>query len=256
MKAHTNNSSDSTQKGDKALAPKAIIIGATSGIGKALAIEMAKQGYELGLTGRREELLQKLSDSLPHKSTISSFDVSKTEMAINALKQLIDQMGGVNIVVINAGIGSEQNWIEEKQTVDVNVLGFTAMARTAFDYFSQAKRPGQIIGISSVLALLATGQAPAYSASKSYVSAYIKGLQRQANQQKLPIVCTDIKPGFVETPMTEKNPTMFWVAPVEKAAKQILHTIQSKKHHAYITRRWATIGLLMKVLPDFLFKKF
>ncbi len=162
----------------------------------------------------------------------------------------------MNLIVINSGVGfinPDLNWEQEKEIIDVNVSGFVAMANSAFKYFYKQKS-GHIVGISSIAALRGGDSDPAYNASKSFVSNYLQGLRKKISKLKIPIIVTDIKPGFVDTAMV-KGKTLFWVASPEKAALQICNAIKQKRKHAYITKRWRIIAWLMKFLPDWIYNK-
>lgn len=233
--------------------PKAIIIGCSSGIGRALAKTLAHQGYELGLAGLEEPALKNLQQEIPTKSWVTVIDVRHTDQAITELKNLIDQMGGVDCGIISAGVGfinEDLDWEKEKTTIEVNVLGFNVMAVEFMHHFYQ-KKSGHLVAISSIAALIGSPTGPAYNASKAYISNYLEGLQKKVMQDRLPITITDIKPGFVDTAMAQ-GPNQFWVAPVEKAADQIFDAIKNKKHHAYITKRWRLIAWAMKLSPHWL----
>jgi short-subunit dehydrogenase len=170
---------------------------------------------------------------------------------MNLLGELIREMGGVDVIVISAGIGfinPDLNWEQEEETIDVNVSGFAAMANVAFEHF-HSRGSGQIVGISSIAAIRGSGDSPAYNASKAFVSNYLEGLRQKASKLKIPIVVTDIQPGLVDTAMA-KGDGLFWVAPPEIAAKQIFRAIRNKKKHAYITKRWRVIAWLLRVMPD------
>ncbi len=234
---------------------KAIIIGATSGIGEALIPELIQQGYQVGLTGRREEKLKTLHHQFPGQTQYEMMDVSVPDQAIASLQQLIEKMGGMDLIVINAGVGNsnpDHEWDKDRSMIEVNVLGFVAIADTAMQKFIQ-QGSGHLVGISSIAAIRNHGSASVYGATKAFVSHYLEGLRHNVFKRKLPIVVTDIQPGFVDTPMTEGQPGMFWVATAEQAARQISQTIREKRGHAYITRRWRWIAWLMKSLPDFLY---
>ncbi len=221
---------------------KAIIIGASSGIGKDLAKVLSQNGYAVGLTGRRIELLTALQNELPTESFVKTMDVSQTDKAIQQLIELISEMNGVELVVISAGIGfinTEFDWEKEKATIETNVTGFAAMTNVAVKHFLE-QRAGHLVGISSIAALRGSGGAPAYNASKAFVSNYLEGLQQKFFQLKLPIVVTDVKPGFVDTAMAQGD-GLFWVAPPEKAARQIYKIIKARRNHAYVTKRWRLI---------------
>ena len=235
---------------------KAIVIGATSGIGKELAKTLSEQGYVVGITGRRKHLLEQLQTDLPADSFARDFDISNTNHAIQSLQGLIDEMEGVDLIVISAGTGSidpDLPWNKEKETIEVNVSGFTAMANVSIHHFIK-QGYGHLVGISSIAALRGGADAPAYNASKAFVSNYLQGLRYKVNKSDLPISITDVQPGFVDTAMAEGE-KMFWVASPQEAAAQIYKAIKSKKNHAYITRRWRIIAWLMKYLPDFIYIK-
>lgn len=233
---------------------KAIIIGATSGIGRALAEKLSREGYELGLAGRREALLKEIQGSLPAASHVCPMDVAETETARRAFQELLAAMGDVELVILNAGVGSKNrhDWETEKKVIDVNVRGFVAASQVAVDHF-KTRGGGHLVGISSVAGLIGLGRAGAYSASKAFISTYMQALRQRSIRTGMNIVVTDIKPGYVATEMTEGRRGLFWMCSVETAADQIYRAIVKRKHHAYITRRWRLIGWLIKAMPEWLY---
>ena len=235
---------------------KAIIIGASSGIGRELAIILSHNGYTVGLTGRRLHLLDELESRLPGPAFSRQMDISDHPRAMKSLEDLIEEMGGLDLMVISAGIGfinPDLNWAQELQTIEVNVAGFAAMANVAFRHFERVGG-GHLVGISSIAAVRGSREAPAYNASKAFMSNYLEGLRMRASKAGLPIVVTDIMPGFVDTAMAQGE-GLFWVAPPEKAARQIYEAIERKAKHAYVTKRWRFIAWLLRVLPDFLYAR-
>lgn len=235
---------------------RAIIIGASSGIGRALASVLAKHGYRLGLAARRLPLLLSLQQELGGQTIVRQMDVSNPDTAIAQFSALIEELGGVDLVVISAGTGflnPDLAWELERQTIAVNVAGFTALADETIRYFLQAGQ-GHLVGISSLAALRGNGLAPAYNASKAYLSNYLQGLRYQVASRGLPIVITDIQPGFVDTRMAQ-GATLFWVASTEKAAEQIYQAIRQKRKQAYITKRWRLFAWLLRLAPDRFFEK-
>jgi len=235
---------------------KAIIIGATSGIGKELAKVVSKNNYIVGLAGRRTHLLNELKEGLPNNSFIRHIDVAKPDEAMNQLKDLISEMGDVDLIVISSGVGfinSDLHWFNERETIDVNVSGFAAMANVAMHHFL-LKGSGHLVGISSIAALRGDSTSPAYNASKAFISNYMEGLRKKISKLNLPIVVTDIQPGFVDTALA-RGEGLFWVASPQKAARQIYNAIEGKKKHAYITKRWRLIGWLMKIVPEFIYNR-
>ena len=235
---------------------KTIIIGASSGIGKELTKIFASHGFEVGIAARRTDLLNELFAEIPTKIYTATIDIKNTDIAIQSLEKLIKDVGDVDIIVISSGVGhmnSLLDWSKEKETIETNVSGFTAMAGVAMHYFIQ-KRSGHIVGISSIASIRGDNAGPAYSASKAFMSNYLEGLRKKVAKEKIDITITDIQPGFVNTAMA-KGDGLFWVASPQKAAKQIYKVIQQKKKKAYITKRWAIIAWLLKIMPDFIYDK-
>lgn len=235
---------------------KVIIIGATSGIGRELANIFSSQGYEVGILGRREILLAEVVKELPGKSYARQIDVAIPIEAIEKLNKLIEDMGGVDVIVISAGVGyinADLDWTKEEKTISTNVLGFTAMCNAAMKFFLK-QGAGHLVGISSIAAIRGNSGAPAYAASKAFVSNYLEGLRFWTYKKKLPITVTEIQPGLIDTAMA-KGDGLFWVAATNKAARQIYQAILKKRSHVYITRRWRFIAWLMKGLPECIMRK-
>jgi short-subunit dehydrogenase len=233
-----------------------IIIGASSGIGEALARRYAKQRCVLGLAARRVDLLDQLSRELETKTYTIKMDVTQPEDAMNGLNQLIRQMNGADLIIICAGTGHMNPalvWAYEKDTIDVNVFGFSAVANAAFQYIAH-KKAGHLVALSSVAALRGSRECPAYNASKAYMSNYMEGLRCKAGRISRDITITDIKPGFVDTAMAQGD-HLFWVAAPEKVAAQIAHIIDRRKAHGYVTKRWRILAFFMKRLPGWLYAK-
>jgi short-subunit dehydrogenase len=236
---------------------KAIVIGASSGIGRELAKTLASNGYEVGLMARRVELLKTLQNEIPTKTYFDQLDLLQPMLAIEKVKAMIENMQGLDLIVINSGVGYNNkglSWEEEKETIEVNVSGFTAIAGMAYNYFLK-QGGGHIIGISSVAAIRGSNMAPAYNASKAFMSNYMQGLRQKAFKDHCPIVVTDIQPGYVDTDMI-KGSKAFWVASAHEAAQQIYDAIKANKKQAYITKRWRLFGWLMKTLPDCIYFRF
>jgi short-subunit dehydrogenase len=235
---------------------KIIIIGATTGIGKSLAEIYIAAGHEVTITGRRLNLLKEIQDAHPDKNVhINPIDVADIENARRIIEDLANQNGGFDKVIINAGVGfGKADFEQEISTIDINVKGFVAIAQWAYSYFRK-KGGGHIIGVSSLAALRSSPYAPEYHASKAFVSSYMEGLRLRSRKNHHNITITDIRPGFVDTPMTRQNKGMFWVATPEKAARQIAQAIESKKNVAYITKRYFLLAILIKLFPEWLYAR-
>jgi len=232
----------------------AIIIGASSGIGRALAKVLASNGYDVGIAARRLDLLDSLANEIGTTTTVvKAIDVSKPAEAMQSLRDLIADMQDVELFVISAGTGlinPTLEWQPEHETIAVNVSGFAAMANVAVAHL-QARGSGCLVGISSIAALVGNPHAPAYDASKAFMSNYLQGLRYRFAKLRLPVVVTDVQPGFVDTAMAKADKT-FWMASPEKAAAQIFAAIQKRKPHVYVTRRWRLVAWLMKAMPNWL----
>lgn len=235
---------------------KAIIIGASAGIGRELAKVLAGEGMVLGLAARRLELLAALQKELPSKSHVKRIDITETDEARKLLDELICEMGGVDLIVISSGvIFQDPGWDEERETISANVAGFTAMFDCAFDYFCK-KGAGHIAGISSVAAVRGGHGSPVYNASKAFVSSLMHGFRIRARRMGANICITDVMPGHVSTGMMVGQRGAFWVIPTELAARQIAAAIRRKRKHAYITPRWRIVAWLMRILPDGVYARF
>ncbi|MDR3459367.1 MAG: SDR family NAD(P)-dependent oxidoreductase [Verrucomicrobiae bacterium] len=235
---------------------RAIVIGATSGIGRALVKVLVAKGYVVGATGRRAKLLAELQAEHPGKIFISTFDVTEVATVVKKLSALVREIGGLDLVVLSSGTGHMNPALDfalEQEAIDTNVLPFTLIAGWAYAFFEK-QGAGHFAGITSIAGLRGGRHAPAYNATKAFQIRYLEGLRAKAKKAGLPIVITDIRPGFVDTAMA-KGDDVFWVAPARKAAVQIYRAIENKKPVAYITRRWALIALVMRLLPKFIYER-
>lgn len=236
---------------------KAIIVGASSGIGKSLAQALAEDGYRVGLAARRFPLLLDLQQEIGNQTLVKQIDVANIPEAILRFSELIQEMDGVDLIIISAGIGfinPELDWDKENETIAVNVAGFSAIANVAIQHFLK-KGTGHLVNISSIAAIRGSGSAPTYNASKAFESIYMDGLRNKIAKLGVPITITDIQPGFVDTAMAQGE-GLFWVASLQQAAKQIYQSIRRKKKHAYITKRWMLIAWFLRFAPDSIYDRF
>lgn len=231
---------------------KAIIVGATSGIGKELAGILVKNNYKVGITGRRIELLEELKNTSPNHYFIKPFDCT---IASNSekLSELTKEMGGLDLLIMSSGTGDANEELvfkEDKKTVDLNVNAFTEIMDWSFNFFRK-QGSGHITAISSVAGLRGSKIAPAYFASKAYQINYLESLRKMATKN---IYITDIRPGYVNTAMALGD-NLFWVSSKEKAAKQIFNYIKRKKDVGYVSKRWQLIAIALKIVPNFIYKR-
>jgi len=236
---------------------KIIIIGATSGIGRKMAELYAAAGNIVGITGRRKELLDEIENMFPGKIKTECFDVTGNEN-IERLKRLIQKTGGVDILVYSSGVGEPSKkleWRIDKPVVDTHVNGFIEISNWSFNFFIE-QGEGHLAVISSIAANRGNSWAPAYAAAKAFQTTYYEGLSIKAERIKKKITVTAIEPGFVNTAMAHGGDKMFWIVPVEKAAKQIINGLKKKKRKLYVSKRWWLIAKLMRWMPFWLYKRF
>ena len=234
---------------------KIVIIGATSGIGRELARLYAGAGHLVGATGRREELLHTLQLEYPNHIVTECYDVTAGG-ATGHLEALVRKLGGLDLLIYNSGFGDPRetlDWAVDKETVDIHVNGFLEAAHYSWRFFT-AQGYGHLAVTSSIAGIRGNRISPAYSASKAFQSTYAEGLYIKARRMKIPLYVTDIQPGFVDTKMA-KGP-VFWVAPVGKAARQIVRAIEKKRWRVYITHRWWLIAKIFRWLPAWLYHRF
>jgi len=235
---------------------KAIIVGASSGLGLELAKLMARDGWSLGLAARNMEALEALRQELGTSLHLQRLDVTQTGSVPATLDALAEALGGIDCVIISAGVSPynrKLEWAIEEATLATNVMGFAACANWAAHRFFEQKA-GHLVGISSVASLLGSPQVPAYNASKAFVSRYLEGLR--FNLGRYGVSVTDIRPGYVDTPMTKGQKGMFWLLDARAASLEIYRAILGKRRVAYVPRRWGLLAKLILVAPGSVIARF
>lgn len=235
---------------------RAVIMGATSGLGYEVARLLLSDGWKLGLAGRREENLRKLQSEFPEQVCIKAIDV-KDSNSDKALLALIDELGGMDMYFHSSGIGYQNARLDadiELNTLETNGTGFTRLVGTAFRYFKE-KGKGHIAVISSIAGTKGLGIAPAYSATKRFQNTYIDALEQLAGMQKLNIRFTDIRPGFVATSLLNdgKNYPMLMKTPY--AAKLIVKAVRKHKRVAVIDWKYSILVFFWKLIPRCIWKR-
>lgn len=233
---------------------RAIIIGATSGIGREVARLLAKDGWQIGIAGRREELLQSLQAEFPEGQVKTAvLDVTDTD-APTRLQSLIDELGGMELYFHSSGIGFQNATLDpdiEMRTARTNGEGFVRMVTYAFNHFkAHATRDarGHIAVISSIAGTKGIGVAPAYSATKRFQNTYIQALSQLAHLQHLPIDFTDIRPGFVATDLLRdaRYPLLMKAEPV---ARDIVHALKHHRRIRIIDWRYRLLVFFWRLIP-------
>ena len=232
---------------------KVIIIGATSGIGREVALIYIAQGWKVGVAGRREAELEALRSAYPEQVSAQALDVTK-EDAPQKLQALIEQVGGMDVFLLSSGIGKQNPTLEtelELTTAATNVEGFIRMTNAAFHYFEQQGH-GHLAVISSIAGTKGLGAAPAYSATKGFQNIYMDALDQLARMKKLNIRFTDIRPGFVATPLlnNQKKYPMLMDAPI--VALDIVSAIEKKKRVAIIDWKFRLLVGFWRLIPKWI----
>lgn len=251
---------------------KAIVIGASSGMGREVAKHLSNEGYTLGLIARRQHLLEDLQQTLPNKSFIKKLDVTDVS-ARQELQQLINDLGGLDLIVIAISAhytnnyaphkklqgyrSFEHTWEQKERYLDVDAKGFIAMADVAFQYFAQ-QNAGHLIGISSTSGLRGVAYNPEYSAAKACISYYMEAMRNYMQQNNLDVYVTDVIPGYiaVEYCPLGSDPSAYWEITVEDAGKVIMDGIKHKQNIVYVPNKIRFIALLLKHIPDWLYNNY
>lgn len=232
---------------------RAIIIGATSGIGRAVARTLSAKGWKIGIAGRRQQVLQEIQRGDLNVVATQCIDITK-DNAATELKNLIGKMGGIDLYFHSSGIGYQNPSLDEDKelrTVETNALGFTRMVITAFKYFEEhPERKGQIAVISSIARTKGLGAAPAYSSTKRFVSHYLDSLTQLANMKGMKnLTITDIRPGFVRTPLLGDGGTYPLQLNVDKVAEEIVKGIEKKKTIITVDWKYRILVFFWNLVP-------
>lgn len=241
-----------TNQGDM---KRAVIIGATSGIGYEVAKGLMLQGWRVGIAGRRQLALNAFKTIAPDRIEIQELDVTHPD-APEKLQQLIDKLGGMDLFLLSSGIGHQNQALNpeiELNTTFTNVEGFTRMVTAAFGYFRQ-QGGGHLAVISSIAGTKGLGSAPAYSATKRYQNTYIDALAQLSHMQKLNINFTDIRPGFVATDLLKdgKYPMLMQA---NEVGMSIVRALNRKKRVAIIDGRYAFLVFFWRLIPRWLWER-
>lgn len=229
-----------------------IIIGATSGIGREVAKLYIAQGWQVGVAGRRAEELETLRKEAPEQVSTQVLDVT-LEDAPCRLQSLIDKVGGMDLFLLSSGIGKQNPTLTpdiELKTAATNVEGFIRLTTAAYHYFEK-QGYGHIAAISSIAGVKGLGIAPAYSATKRFQNTYLDALDQLSRMNGLNIHFTDIRPGFVATPLLkDDNYPLLMKAP--QVATSIVKAISKKKRIVVIDWRYRILVFFWKLIPHWI----
>ena len=242
---------------------RAIVIGASSGIGAALVRELSRRGYLVAAIARREEMLTALAENInasanrPQTVIPIVHDVTEFDQIPSLFEEVTERLSGCDMVIFNAGVmpevdPEEYDFAKDRLQVEVNLLGAMAWLNEAAKRFRRLGS-GYIVGISSVSGDRGRTANPGYHTSKGGLSIYLESLRNRLSRHGVSV--TTIKPGFVETEMLKNAKSTFWVISPEVAARQIIDAAEKKRQTAYIPARWGLVMLIIRHIPSFIFRR-
>lgn len=228
---------------------RAIVIGASSGIGRQVAQLLLQRGWHLGIAARNMKCLEEIKSISPERVITKEIDVNNPDSPLH-LQELIKALGGMNLFFYSAGIGFQNPELEinkELSTIETGAIGFTRMIGTAFNYFAQGTG-GYIAAVTSVAGTKGLGRAPSYSAIKAFQSTYLQALEQLSNTRSLGVTITDVRPGFVNTPLIAGSHFPMTMS-AHHVAKHIIRAIRHHRHVVVIDWRWAVLTFFWRLLP-------
>ena len=231
---------------------RAVVIGASSGIGMEVAKRLLQDGWTLGVAARRVELLQAIG-----AAEVAEIDVT-VEDATARLRDLVARLGGMDLFFYASGIGKQNRELREDielATMQTNGLGFTRMIGEAYRYFAE-RGEGHIAAITSIAGTKGLGPAPSYSATKAMQNVYLQALEQQANARGLRIRFTDIRPGFVDTALLNGDFKYPMMLRPENVAREIVSAINSYQHIRVIDWRYRLLTAFWRRIPRFIWQRF
>ena len=231
---------------------RAIVIGASSGIGLEVAKILIKEGWKVGVAARRVELMQGIGAVAVEKIDVTDDD------ATEALQRLIGKVGGLDLFFYASGIGKQNRELQEDielATLQTNGVGFTRMIGEAYRYFAEQGR-GHIAAITSIAGTKGLGPAPSYSATKAMQNVYLQALEQLACSCGLNIRFTDIRPGFVDTALLNDEFHYPMMLKPEKVAREIVYAINHQQHIRVIDWRYRVLTAVWRRIPRALWRRF
>lgn len=237
---------------------KIVIVGASSGIGFQAAADFARAGWRVGMAARRLEPMQALKDQYPDRIEIAQIDVTAPD-APRRFADLIEAIDGMDTLLFCSGTGFSDPELDDAKLVDtleVNVVGFARIVAEAYKYYraTASVEQGQIAVITSVAATKGIGIAATYSASKRFQVQFINALEQLAYTQQVNVAFTDIRPGFVRTPLLCDDRSYPMIMSVAQAARLVERAVVERKRVAVIDSRWRIVNALWGLLPQRLWR--
>lgn len=241
---------------------RGLIIGASSGLGAALARHLGREGYILALVARRKVQLTSLCNEINQsgretRALAYIHDVSDYDAVPDLLRRIIADLGGLDLVIYAAGVNfppgsAEYNFDNDRQMLEVNLLGAFAWLNPIAALFQSAKR-GQIVGISSVAGDRGRVGNPGYNTSKAGLTTYLEALRNRLTRHGVNVLT--IKPGFVQTDMLKAAQKVMFPITAEKAADDIWIAIRARKQQIYTPWFWSWIMFVIRNIPSVIFRR-
>jgi short-subunit dehydrogenase len=240
------------------VAKTVFITGASSGIGRALAAELASRGHDLFLTARRLDALEALRAEITSAHAertveVRQLDVTDDADVTRALAEAVQKLGRVDIVVANAGLGNSGrvgagNVDRARRIVETNLIGAIATIDAAVVLFRSQPGGGQVVGITSVAGARGLPGSSSYSASKAGLAVYLEAVRAETHGE--PITVTTISPGYIDTPINQDVKSRPFLIDVESGARTIADLIERGVRYATVPRMpWTLLEPLMRVVP-------
>jgi len=239
---------------------KAVVIGASSGIGESIAKRLSSEGVAVALVARRKDELERIYSGLVHRETAHVYvhDVTKFDEVPALFDQIVKDLGGLDLLVYAAGVmpkidEGEYSFDKDRQMVEVNLLGAMAWMNPSAAHF-EAQRKGTIVGISSIAGERGRRGSPAYCTSKAALTTYLESLRNRTSRYGVNVVT--IKPGFVDTQMTRGKPGLFWLISSDQAAETSLAIASdTTSPEAFVPARWWLVAFIVRWIPSFIFRR-
>lgn len=241
---------------------RAIVVGASSGLGEALAVQLAHEGYDVALLARSEAGLREVCDRIkrenaPGTPRAYTHDVRNIQEVSELFERIASDLHGLDVIVYVAGVmgdpgPDEYSTAKDRLVLETNTLGAMAWLNEAARWFG-TKRAGSIVGISSMAGERGRRGFPAYCASKAALNAYLEALRNRLAPSGVHVLT--VKPGFVRTRMLEGHTGLFWVTEPDAAAQQITNALRSRKGTIFVSRRWRIVSWVIRLIPSFLFRR-
>jgi len=239
---------------------KAVVVGASSGIGESIAKRLSADGVSVALVARREDELRRVRDGLVHKETahVYAHDVARFDETPELFDRIVKDLGGLDLVVYAAGVmpkieEGEYSFDKDRQMVEVNLLGAMAWFNPAAAHF-EAQRSGTLVGISSIAGERGRRGNPGYCTSKAALTTYLESLRNRVSRYGVNVVT--IKPGFVDTQMTRGMKGLFWLISADQAAETTLSIAHDgSSPEVFVPARWWLVAFIVRWLPTFIFRR-